>query len=497
MSVENKIREFLGKTTVAEAYPGFGKSKEEQSPMQGSSEKPTIQTLDKGAGADAAVKAGNATSLAAGSGPMDKTAPTQGSSNASPEIEDLGTDEPGNVASKKAKKMPGLPGHGAGNATNFTTMIDPASVVNQSTSKGNVYKEDSDLDEDENDFITEEEYDALSEEEQEQYEVISEISLEKKTAAYKGRLEREGENIGRVAPSDKLRNTMPKTVRTGEYINKKHGAAGKAAIKKADSDVGIKAMGTYKGNTSYRTINKEENDLTQGLFNLFASDEHLSEEFKTKAASLFEAVVSARVAELREQIEEEVAQKAAEIIEATTQDMTEKVDSYLNYVLESWLEENRVEVEHGLRTEITDDFISGLRNLFAEHYIEIPEEKFNVIGEMQESINTLELQLNNKIEESINLVTDLNSFKRENVVSFVTEGLAQTEIEKFKTLVEDVSFEDESSFAEKLNVIKESFFHKKTTADESYDEVMPDSINESSSSVMKYAQAISRTKFSK
>ena len=230
---------------------------------------------------------------------------------------------------------------------------------------------------------------------------------------------------------------------------------------------------------------------------LFASDEHLSEEFKTKAASLFEAVVTARVAELREQIEEEVAQKAAEIIEATTQDMTEKVDSYLNYVLESWLEENRVEVEHGLRTEITDDFISGLRNLFAEHYIEIPEEKFNVIGEMQESINTLELQLNNKIEESINLVTDLNSFKRENVVSFVTEGLAQTEIEKFKTLVEDVSFEDESSFAEKLNVIKESFFHKKTTADESYDEVMPDSINESSSSVMKYAQAISRTKFSK
>ena len=131
------------------------------------------------------------------------------------------------------------------------------------------------------------------------------------------------------------------------------------------------------------------------------------------------------------------------------------------------------------------------------HYIEIPEEKFNVIGEMQESINTLELQLNNKIEESINLVTDLNSFKRENVVSSVTEGLAQTEIEKFKTLVEDVSFEDESSFAEKLNVIKESFFHKKTTADESYDEVMPDSINESSSSVMKYAQAISRTKFSK
>ena len=448
MSVENKIREFLGKTTVAEAYPGFGKSKEEQSPMQGSSEKPTIQTLDKGAGADAAVKAGNATSLAAGSGPMDKTAPTQGSSNASPEIEDLGTDEPGNVASKKAKKMPGLPGHGAGNATNFTTMIDPASVVNQSTSKGNVYKEDSDLDEDENDFITEEEYDTLSEEEKAQYDVISEEEIEE-------------------------------------------------AMKKEMDDEEEEETDDEKEMKSKKMKMKMKEDTNFDIQHLFASDEHLSEEFKTKAASLFEAVVTARVAELREQIEEEVAQKAAEIIEATTQDMTEKVDSYLNYVLESWLEENRVEVEHGLRTEITDDFISGLRNLFAEHYIEIPEEKFNVIGEMQESINTLELQLNNKIEESINLVTDLNSFKRENVVSFVTEGLAQTEIEKFKTLVEDVSFEDESSFAEKLNVIKESFFHKKTTADESYDEVMPDSINESSSSVMKYAQAISRTKFSK
>ena len=448
MSVENKIREFLGKTTVAEAYPGFGKSKEEQSPMQGSSEKPTIQTLDKGAGADAAVKAGNATSLAAGSGPMDKTAPTQGSSNASPEIEDLGADEPGNVASKKAKKMPGLPGHGAGNATNFTTMIDPASVVNQSTSKGNVYKEDSDLEVVENDFITEEEYDALSEEEKAQYDVISEEEIEE-------------------------------------------------AMKKEMDDEEEEEIDDEKEMKSKKMKMKMKEDTNFDIQHLFASDEHLSEEFKTKAASLFEAVVSARVAELREQIEEEVAQKAAEIIEATTQDMTEKVDSYLNYVLESWLEENRVEVEHGLRTEITDDFISGLRNLFAEHYIEIPEEKFNVIGEMQESINTLELQLNNKIEESINLVTDLNSFKRENVVSFVTEGLAQTEIEKFKTLVEDVSFEDESSFAEKLNVIKESFFHKKTTADESYDEVMPDSINESSSSVMKYAQAISRTKFSK
>jgi len=453
MSVENKIREFLGKTTVAEAYPGFGKSKEEESPMQGSSEKPTTQTLDKGAGADAAMKAGQATSLAAGSGPMDKTHPTQGSSNASPEKEDLGTDEPGKVASKKTKKMPGLPGHGAGNATNFTTMTDPASVVNQATSKGNVYKEDTDLEVVEEDFISEEEYNALSDEEKAQYELISEEEIDE---AMKKKMDDEEEEM---------------------------------------EDEDEEEMDDEKEMKAKKTKMKEEMNLD--VQNLFASEEHLSEEFKTKAASLFEAVVTARVAEIREQLEEEVAQKAAEIIEATTQDMTDKVDAYLNYVLESWLEENRVAVEHGLRSEITDDFISGLRNLFAEHYIEIPEEKFDVIGEMQESIDTLESQLNNKIEESIKLVSELNSFKRENVVSVVTEGLAQTEIEKFKTIIEDVSFEDESSFAEKLNVIKENFFNKKTTTDESHDDVMPDAINESSSSVMKYAQAISRTKFSK
>jgi hypothetical protein len=448
MSVENKIREFLGKTTVAEAYPGFGKSKEEESPMQGSSEKPTTQTLDKGAGADAAMKAGQATSLAAGSGPMDKTHPTQGSSNANPEMEELGTDEPGKVASSKAKKMPGLPGHGAGNATNFTTMTDPASVVNQATSKGNVYKEDTDLEVVEEDFISEEEFNALSDEEKAQYELISEEEIDE---AMKKEMEDEEEEM--------------------------------------EDEEEMKAMKEKKM--------KMKEDMNLDIQNLFASDENLSEEFKTKAASLFEAVVTARVAEIREQLEEEVAQKAAEIIEATTQDMTDKVDAYLNYVLESWLEENRVAVEHGLRTEITDDFISGLRNLFAEHYIEIPEEKFDVIGEMQESIDTLESQLNSKIEESIKLVNELNSFKRENVVTSVTEGLAQTEIEKFKTIIEDVSFEDESSFAEKLNVIKENFFQKKTTADESHDDVMPESINESSTTVMKYAQAISRTKFSK
>jgi hypothetical protein len=237
MSVENKIREFLGKTTVAEAYPGFGKSKEEESPMQGSSEKATTQTLDKGAGADAAVKAGQATSLAAGSGPMDKTNPTQGSSNASPEKEDLGTDEPGKVVAKKAKKMPGLPGHGAGNATNFTTMTDPASVVNQATSKGNVYKEDTDLEVEENDFITEEEYEALSDEEKAQYEVISEEEIEEAM-----KMEKEDDMEDEMEDEKEMKSKKKMKMKMKE-------------------------------------------DMNLDIQHLFASDENLSEEFKTKAVT--------------------------------------------------------------------------------------------------------------------------------------------------------------------------------------------------------------------
>lgn len=587
MSVENKIREFLkGGETISEAYPGMGKNKESVPPMQGGSEKPQVQTLDKGAGADAAKKAGSVTTLAAGSGPMDKTAPSQGSSNANPEKEDLGQDAPGKEASAKAKKT-SLPNHkGAGQAHGTTPSVDPATVVAQKTSKGNVHQEEAEL-EVEEDFITEEEYEALSDEEKaeyemvelseeeadeviseeefealsdeekEQYELVSdeeleedfiteeefeslsdeekaeyevvqldELKLKTMAKAYRERTKRELSadhaeyNKGR-GPNDETkyrdrdnetpRQSFPKSTRTAEYIKAKHGDKGKKKLEKSDTKMRVAHMGRYKhadvarNKQEYGKVREEFEantyDFSADIASLFSGDETLSEEFKTKAASIFEAVVLARVADIRSEIEENASIAAAEVIEEQVDEITNKVDAYMNYVVEQWMEENKVAVESGLRSEMTEQFINGLRNLFAENFIEVPEERYDVLGEMQEAIEQLEAALNEKLEESATLSAELSQLKRSAVLDNVTEGLAQTEIEKFKSLVEEISFEDESSFAEKLKVVKENYFPKTKTVStltESDESSVSAIETETSSAVLKYAAAIaSNVKFTK
>jgi hypothetical protein len=462
MSVEQKIREFLQGTTVAEAYPGFGSNRDAEAPMQGSSQKPQVNNLDKGAGADAAMKAAKATSLAAGSGPMDKKNPTQGSSNANPEHDDLGTDMPGKVASSKMSKTTKHPmGKGAGQAKTTTASVDPSTVVNQPNSKGNVYREDVEIEEGD-DFITEDEFETLSPEEQSEYEMVefdSELEEAKK--------EEECEDC-EDDDEDEDEDDMKKK---------------KMMMKK---DMMKKGM-----------MKKEDVDSRVDLSALFEGDEHLSEEFKTRAASLFEAVVTARVSELREEIENSASEAAAEIIFENQQEMVEKVDAYLNYVVEQWLEQNQVEVVNGLRNEVTEDFINGLRNLFAENYIEVPEERYDVLGEMQEQIEELQTALNEQIDNSISLNEELITIKRDSIISYVCEDLAQTEIEKFKSLVEDVTFEDESSYIEKLSVIKGNYFPNAqavslvTDSDDISEEL------EVSPNVQKYVEALSKTSFSK
>lgn len=443
MSVENKIRQFLENATVAEAYPGFGKSKEEESPMQGSSQKPEVNNLDKGAGADAAMKAGNATSLAAGSGPMEKSHPTQGSSNANPEQEDLGTDEPGKVASQKMSKTTKHPmGHGAGQAKTTTASVDPRTVVNQPNSKGNVHQEETEVEASEDEFISEEEFNALSAEEQAEFELVE---IEE---GMKKEMEDEEEDEMEDDEDEKEEKKM------------------KMKKMKEQFDADVKS--------------------------LFGDEANLSEEFKNKAASLFEAVVTARVADLKEQIENDAAETAAQLVESYVEGIVEKVDEYLNYVVEKWLEENQVAVVEGLRNEVTEEFMEGLRNLFTEHYIEVPEEKYDVLGEMTAKIEELESTLNNSMSESIELKKELVSLKRESLVASVTEDLAQTEVEKFNSLVEDVTFEDEASFVEKLNVIKENYFPKNSAVQSSDIDDVVEHIVETEGTVAKYAQAISR-----
>lgn len=245
---------------------------------------------------------------------------------------------------------------------------------------------------------------------------------------------------------------------------------------------------------------------------IFAGDETLSEEFKTKAASLFEALVTARTTEIKEQVMAEANEKiaeaneialisAAQLVEEKVAELTEQVDDYMNYVAQQWLENNKVAIENGLRTEVTEDFINGLRNLFAEHYIEVPQERYDVIGEMESKIEELENLAKEKMNESVALSSELAAMKKQIIINEMSAGMVQTEAEKLKTLASEISFEDAESFAEKMNVIKENYFPRNAQPTEQNLIEADDSVTgietETSSSVLQYAQAIAKTTFTK
>ena len=188
--------------------------------------------------------------------------------------------------------------------------------------------------------------------------------------------------------------------------------------------------------------------------------EDLSEEFKTKAATVFEAAIKSKLRSEIDRIHEEVSSEKETEQETFKEDMTEKVDTYLNYVVEEWTKENELAIERGLKGEIAEDFISGLKQLFEDHYIDVPDEKYDVLEAQSEKIAELEEKLNESIQKNVEMTESNSLLVREQVFIEVSEDLAQTEIEKFKSLVEDVDFTDEESFYEKLSTLKESYFPK-------------------------------------
>ena len=196
------------------------------------------------------------------------------------------------------------------------------------------------------------------------------------------------------------------------------------------------------------------------------SGEDLSEEFKTKAATIFETAVSAKVlAEVNERLahyEEEYKKELDEAKEAHNSTLSEKVDGYLNYVVEEWMKENEIAVEKGIRSELVEDFMTGLKNLFQEHYIDIPEEKVDLVDDLFEKVEELEKKLDESINHNVGIKTELAKFKREESLREVSQDLADTEKEKLGKLAEGIDYEDEKQFSEKLEVIKENYFPKTT-----------------------------------
>ena len=221
----------------------------------------------------------------------------------------------------------------------------------------------------------------------------------------------------------------------------------------------------------------EESTLDERIASVDVSDDvsaltqdaELSEEFKEKAATIFEAAVKSKIRSEVERIELEKTQEIAEEINRVQDELTEKVDNYMNYVVEEWMKENEIAIERGLKGEIAEDFISGLKSLFEEHYIDVPDEKYDILGQQSEKIDELEAKLNEQIEKSAELKKSHDVLVRERVFNECASDLADTEVEKFKSLAEEVDFSNEESFKEKLDQLKESYFPKATTVAESVD----------------------------
>ena len=191
---------------------------------------------------------------------------------------------------------------------------------------------------------------------------------------------------------------------------------------------------------------------------LFADDETISEEFKSKVSTIFEARVQDRITQLEEETEARYAGMLEEAVESIKQDLTEKVDDYLSYIVEQWMEENQIAIESGLRAEMTEDFIAGLRNLFAENYIDVPAEKVDLVEELASKVEELEGKLNEEIDRGVSYAKALVESRKSELTREVCEGLTDTQVEKIKSLAESVEFSTEDEYKEKLETIRENYF---------------------------------------
>ena len=343
----------------------------------------------------------------------------------------------------------------------------------------------------------------MSETEIKKEEVVSEangVVNKDAVAAEPSPLKNDAEDLGKAVtkPSDPDGQTAAKKVKkVSDQVNKdaNDGSLEKDAgpsMKEEEAEVEGDEIAEDKADSEI------EIDLSDDVKALVSTDADLSEEFKDKAATIFETAVRTRIKEQTKILEAQFEEKLSTEKETMKEAMVEKVDSYLNYVVEEWMKENELAVERGIRTEIAEDFITGLKDLFKEHYIDVPEEKYNVLDDLTNQVKDLESKLNEQIEKNVNLAKEVNDSERVNLVAEVSADLADTEKEEFASMAENVEFESAPKFREKLETIKESYFPKtKIEETASKDEVDSVAANEpvveaSSDAMAAYTAAISR-----
>lgn len=267
-----------------------------------------------------------------------------------------------------------------------------------------------------------------------------------------------------------------------------------------DEEASVKSAGDAAGKVGKATApgakaKVEAIDFEEDLDTLISEEATLSDGFRGKAGAIFEAVLTSKLSQEIDRLESEYAQNLEEEVTTIQNDLVEKVNGYLDYVVENWMKENEVAVQQGLRTEIAEDFMTSLQGVFKEHYIEVPEGKVDLVDELNEQVAELEETLNKSTEDNISLTQAVQQFQRERVVREHSNGLAQTEAEKLASLVEDIDFDNVESFEMKVKTVKESYFKQEVTetADEVDSLLGEETIDESVSDTMaKYTQAIAK-----
>jgi hypothetical protein len=224
----------------------------------------------------------------------------------------------------------------------------------------------------------------------------------------------------------------------------------------------------------------EEYDVDEDV-NALLGGEELSEEFKEKAKTIFEAAINAKVAGIKEALEAQYAEKLTEEVEQVKEEIAERVDSYLEYVADEWYSENALVIEHGLKTEMTESFLTGMKDLFEAHYVTIPEDKYDVLESMVEKLDEMEEKLNEQIDKNISLNKRLAESVADGVLDQVSEGLAQTQKEKLASLSESVEFESEEEYREKLETLKESYFPQKAVSPTAKKETLSEGVDHADS----------------
>lgn len=253
----------------------------------------------------------------------------------------------------------------------------------------------------------------------------------------------------------------------------------------------------YKKMEGMHSAKKEDVDFDASteLDSLVESEATLSDEFKAKTAVIFETAVRTKLSEEVDRLEEQYAENLEEEVASVKEDLVEKVDSYLNYVVETWMDENRLAVQNGLRTEIAEQFMDKMKDLFTESYIDVPESKVDLVDELAEQVDELETKLNEQTGDAIRLSEELEEYKRNAVIAEACRDLADTQVEKLRSMVENVDFEDQETFSSKVATIKESFFKsERSSVQESVIDEEPEQDNVEVSSVMEgYLSAIKKT----